>query len=216
MTLQEMRDKVKIDANVLENEMFPNTRLNEMINQAQRAIQVKLNGLGMKRWEASEDYSTLTDGTFYNYNVTTVSLPTDYLEGDNLLHAETTSSSISGIAYEVSFPRFPELLRNSYLRPTSQKPTFVRIENSLSIYPRVTAFKLYYRKYLADLTDSDECQIPKEYHDLVVDKTVLEVKKILNHQGYPVESQKLDKEIEDTYVKELRNKQERTNESIGN
>ena len=217
MTLKEMRDKVVLDANVLGDEMFPIARLNEIINQANRAVQIKLNGTGLKAWETSEDYSALNDDTFHNYNVTQCAIPTNFLEGDNFIFAETVSSTINGVAYEVTYAKFPELLKNSYSRPTEQKPSFTRIENTLFIFPRVTTFNLYYRKIVDTLVnDSDVSEIPLEYHDLVVAKAVMEIKKDKNDQMYLADKQKLDKNIEEVQVVKQRNKQEKLNDSTRN
>lgn len=216
MTREQIRDKIQLDADVLGDEMFPNKRLHEMINEGIRTLQVKLNGLGMDKWETNQNYTSFTSTTFYNQPITTISLPTDYLEGNNLLHAETISNTINGLAYETTFTKFPELLINSYLKPSNNKPAFVRVKNQLYIYPRVTTFNLYYRKVLADLTsDSSIPEIPLEFHPLIVDWVVTEIKKIKNVNFIP-DLNKLNQDVEETYVKHQRNKQEKKDDTLGN
>lgn len=216
MTREEIRAKAQLDANVLGDEMFPNKRLNEMINQGMRVLQVKLNGLGMDKWETNKDYSVFTSTTFYNKPITAVSLPTDYLEGNNLLHAETVSNTVNGLAYETSFTKFPEILKNSYLTPSNQKPSFARVKNLLYIYPRVTSFNLYYRKVLADLaSDASEPEIPLEFQPLIVDWVVTEIKKV-NNPNYIPDLNKFNQDVEEAYIKHQRNKQEKKDDALGN
>lgn len=216
MTREQIRAKIQLDANILGDELFPNKRLHEMINQSIRTLQVKLNGLGLDKWETNKNYTSFTSTTFYNYPITSLPMPTDYLEGSNLLHAETVSNTINGLAYETTFTKFPELLINSYLRPSNNKPAFVRVKNLLYVYPRVTSFNLYYRKVLADLAeDSSVPEIPLEFHPLIVDLVVAEIKKINNVNFIP-DLNKFNQEVEETYVKHQRNKQEKKDEALGN
>lgn len=208
MTRKEIRDKVEIDAGILGNEMFPHTRLNEMINQAQRYVQIKLNGVGLKKWATTNSPEAYTNSTWAGYNVTYISLPSDFLEGNDAINATTTSSGVTGYAVEVRNEDFEERLRNSYTTPTTKYPVFTRMDNKYYFYPRVSSMTLRYYKRVPDLSsDSSTPEIPLEYHDMIVDKVVLEIKKILNNQLYVLEDRKLDKEIEDAFLKKERNKE---------
>lgn len=213
MDLKQMRDKIKLDADILEDEMFSNARLNEMINEANRAIQIKLNGLGLSKWEKSSSPS-VTNTTWAGYNVCYVSVPTDLLEGDNVINAQTLSGSTYGYATQINESKFYERLKNTYLIPTYKYPVMVRLDSKLYFFPRFTSITLTYRQVAPTLSgDTDTTIVPLEYHDLIVDKVVLEIKKIKNHGGYVNETNKLNQEIEDTYVKSMRNKQEVINDA---
>ena len=213
MTFRQMIDKVILDAGILEDEMFPEARVKQELNDAQRSVQVKLNGLGLKKWETSSSPS-VSDTTWAGYNVSYVSVPTDMLEGDNIVNAVTVSSSISGYASMIDESKFYERIKNTYLIPTAKYPVMVRLDQKLYFFPRPTSVSLVYRKYLPTLTgDSDVSSLPLEYHDLMVKKAVLEIKKAKENQMFIVEDSKLDKEVEETYVKNALNKQEVMNDA---
>lgn len=55
-TLLDLKNQIKIDYKLSGDPNFSGNRLNLMINQAQRYVQIQLNGLGIKKWE---DYSKL-------------------------------------------------------------------------------------------------------------------------------------------------------------
>jgi len=76
MTLTTMRDILKANLQLHGNPNFPDALLTHYLNIAQRDIQTQLNGLGMKKWEAS-DALTLTETTFNGKDVKTASLSTD-------------------------------------------------------------------------------------------------------------------------------------------
>ncbi len=214
MTLKQIREKIQLDAGILNDEMFPDARLNEMINQANRTIQVKLNGLGMEKWSTTSTPS-VTNSTWAGNNVCYISVPSDYLEGENTISATTVDgSSVVGYASEVPTGSFEERIRNSYQKPTSKYPAMTRMDNKYYIYPRVSTVTFRYRNIVATLSsDSDVPEIPLEYHDMIVDKVVLEVKKINNQQNYVLEDQKLERDIEETHTKYMRNKQEAKNDA---
>lgn len=209
-----MREKIQLDANILGDEMFPNARLNEMINQAQWDIQIKLNGIGLKKWAKTYTPETISDSTWGGYNVSYISMPTDYMEGNSPISATTVYSGTNGYASEILSDLFEERLRNSYTTPTTRYPVFTRMDNKYYFYPRVTTINFRYYKRIPELSsDSAESEIPLEYHNKIVDKVVLEIKKIKNNQLYAYEDKKLDKEIEETFIKKERNKQEVKNDA---
>lgn len=213
MTLKQMRDKARLDAHILSDEMFPNARLNEIINQAQRSIQVKLNGLGMEKWATTASPS-VSSSTWAGFDVSYITVPTDYLEGANTISATSVSSSTVGYVSEIPTGQFEERLRNSYMQPTAKYPAMTRMDNKYYFFPRVDSVVFRYRNLVTTLSsDSDVSEIPLEYHDLIVDKVVLEINKIKKQQSYVLEEQRLDKDIEETHLKYMRNKQEAQNDA---
>ena len=213
MTFRQMIDKTILDAGILEDEIFPEARVKEELNLAQRAIQVKLNGLGLKKWETSSSPS-VSNTTWAGYNVSYVSIPTDMLEGNNIVNAVTSATGGNGYATMIDESKFYERIKNTYLIPTAKYPVMVRLDQKLYFFPRPTSVSLVYRKYLPTLTsDSDVSGLPLEYHDLMVQKAVLEIKKAKENQMFIVEDRKLDKEVETTYVKNALNKQEVMNDA---
>ena len=213
MTLKQMRDKARLDAHILSDEMFPNARLNEIINQAQRSIQVKLNGLGMEKWATTASPS-VSNSTWAGFDVIYITVPTDYLEGANTISATSVSSSTVGYVSEIPTGQFEERLRNSYMQPTAKYPAMTRMDNKYYFFPRVDSVVFRYRNLVTTLSsDSDVSEIPLEYHDLIVDKVVLEINKIKKQQSYVLEEQRLDKDIEETHLKYMRNKQEAQNDA---
>lgn len=217
MTFRQMIDKVTLDAGVLGNEMFPEAYIKEVVNQANRSIQVKLNGLGLEKWATSTTPSVAT-ATWAGNNVCYISTPSDFLEGDNEINATTTASDGTvGFAKKMGVDMFQEALRNTYQIPTTRYPAFARMDNKFYFFPRVTSMTFRYRKVVPTLSsDSDTSEIPLEYHDLVVAKAVLEIKKAKENQMFIIEDQKLDKDVEDTYIKSIRNDKETQDDARGN
>jgi hypothetical protein len=58
MTLKQFRDIGILKTGIEGHRLFPEARLNFMINKSMKFVQVQLNGLGYKRWEKSAIYST--------------------------------------------------------------------------------------------------------------------------------------------------------------
>ena len=178
-----------------------------MINQAQRAVQVKLNGVALKKW-ATTSSPSVTNATWAGYNVCYISVPTDFLEGDNAINATTTQAGVTGKADEIKSQDFEETLRNSYTEPTTKYPVMTRMDNRFYFYPRVSSMTFRYYKRVPNLSsDGDISEIPLEYHDMIVSKVVSEIKKIKAQQQYVLEDRQLDKDIEDAFVKKQRNQE---------
>ena len=81
MTLKQFRDFGTIKTSIEGNRLFPEARLNFMINKAIKFVQSNLNGLGYKRWEKSAIYST-TASVGAVITVTINNAGTNYVAGD--------------------------------------------------------------------------------------------------------------------------------------
>lgn len=209
-TLKEYRDQCIIDSGVSGNPLFPILRLNRMINLAQRYVQTNLNGLGMKKWETSDELTLSASTTFSGGGVRKSSLAVDcpnMLESPNsIMFIATTDSGTStdAIAYEVDRKNFQDQLLNTYLSPTEKKPIFMRLANFIYLAPStIDTATAYYYKAVADLTsDSSSTEIPLEFEELVIKKVVLEIEAILGKiQDKVVATQQLEKDIQTTYEK---------------
>ena len=207
-TLLELRDQIIIDAGVIEDPLFPSTRLNRMINLAQRYVQTNLNGLGMKKWETS-DSLTLADLAFVGYSTVTSNLSVDcpnMLESPNsIIFIETTSDTdVKGLAKEIDTKSFQEQLSNTYLIPTEVKPVFVRLNNKIYISPvTMASATAYYYKAVTDLSsDSGETEIPVEFEMFIVEKVVTEIKEILGKlQDKELAQKQLEADMREAYDK---------------
>lgn len=184
-TLVQLRDEVIIRADVRNHPQFPPTRINRIINHAQRYVQTQLNGLGMKKWETSAALSSLTGGYFGATQVVTkaVTTLTGMLESPaSIMFIETTDGSTKGIAYPVDPDVFQEQIANTYLAPTIAKPVFTRLAGNIILAPNtITSGTAYYYKAITDLSgDSDVTEIPTEYEDFIIQKAVIEIESDLN------------------------------------
>ena len=76
-TRAEIRDLIRVKRpELFSNTKFPNLVIDELINQAQRFVQLNLAHLGIKQWEAT-DTLTLSSGAFMGTTVKTAPLSTD-------------------------------------------------------------------------------------------------------------------------------------------
>lgn len=212
-TLLQLRDQIIIDAGISGHHLFPTARLNRMINLAQRYVQTQLNGLGMKKWEAT-DSLTLASVTFSGEATKRASLSTDcpnMLESPNsiiMIEALALISAVEyyGIAVEVDPKLFEEQLKNTYLAPTTSKPIFTRLANYIYIAPStVTSATAYYYKAVTDLSsDSATTEIPLEFEDFIIKKVVVDIDDILGKlQDKELAQNQIEKDIRATYEKFL-------------
>lgn len=211
-TLKQLRDQIIIDAGISGQPLFPTTRLDRMINLAQRYVQTNLNGLGMKKWEASDSLTlTATPRGFAGHDVEIANLSTDcpnMLESPNsIIFIQTVDDANNyGIAYEIDVKSFQEQLENTYLAPTLAKPAFMRLANKLFIAPySVESAIAYYYKAVTDLSsDSSTTEIPLEFEDFIIKKVVLDIDDILGKsQDKEAAQRSLEKDIQATYEKFL-------------
>lgn len=216
-TLKQIRDQIIIDAAISGNPLFPTLRLNKMINLAQRYVQTNLNGLGMKKWETSDALLlTSTAKGFAGHDVQISDLSTDcpnMLESPNsIIFIQTVDDANAyGIAYEIDIRSFQEQLDNTYLSPTLSKPVFMRLANKIFIAPyTVDQAIAYYYKAVTDLSsDSATTEIPIEFEDFVIKKTVLDINEILGKlQDKELAQRQLEKDIQQSYEKFLGKQQE--------
>lgn len=211
-TLAQLRDQTIIDNSIEGNPAFPTTRLNRMINLAQRYVQTMLNGLGMNKWEVSQSITAgLTSASFASAalspNVKTVTIGTTYFT--NMLESPNSIRFISvddgtnfGIAYPVSPDTFLEHLNNSYLAPSAKKPIFMRLANSVYLAPlAITSATAFYFRAVLDLSaDTDVSEIPQEFEEFVVKKVGIEINNILgNLQDKQLALNQLDKDLTQAY-----------------
>ena len=211
-TLKQLRDQIIIDAGVSGQPLFTTTRLDRMINLAQRYVQTNLNGLGMKKWESSDSLTLSAITTFAGLGVRKAPLSTDcpnMLESPNsIIFIETTDTdtSTSAIAYEVDMKNFQEQLANTYLAPTVSKPVFMRLANYIYLAPSsLDSATAYYYKAVADLSsDSSSTEIPVEFEDFIIKKVVLDIDDILGKlQDKELAQRQLEKDMAMSYEKFL-------------
>ncbi len=211
-TLAELRDQIVIDANVQGNPLFPVTRLNRIINLAQRSIQTELNGLGMKKWEAMIDLSTGTrSATFVGKSVLTIPVDDDHfpqmLESPrSVIFMECGDGVSHGLAYEVDLDRFKEQLENTWLEPTVSSAVFMRLANRILLAPHtVSSLVAYYYRAIEDLVeDSDPTSIPVEFEEYVIKKAVAEIDGILgNLEAKQLKTKQIQQDIASAYQKFL-------------
>jgi len=207
-TLLQLRDQIIIDANLQGNSLFPSPRLNRLINLAQRRVQTELNGLGMKKWEASDSLTMSTAANFLGITTSISSLATDcpnMLESPNsiILIATVDADDVKGIAKEVDIKSFEEQFKNTYLVPTASQPVFFRLANSIYIYPPMTTATAYYYKAVTDLSsDAATTEIPIEFEEYIMRYAIAEINGILGNLDKKIaQEQKATQDLMTAYEK---------------
>jgi len=181
MTLKEMRDQVKLDGDVLSAPEFPDARLNNIINQAQKFVQIELNGLGMKKWE-SIGSGAVNPIQFGGFSMVYSDVPTDMLESPkSIIQVEVGDGGNSGIAKEVGQTNLYDILSNTFLVPTIAQPVFARIDNKIYFSPNtISVAQYHYYKRATDLSgDTDVSEIPDEFTEYIIRRSVSQVEKAL-------------------------------------
>lgn len=203
-----LRDQIIIDAGIEGNPKFPTPRLNRIINLAQRYVQTELNGLGMKKFETT-DALTLGSSTFAGYSVKKSAVigtdcPNMLESPSSIIYIDCNNGSTYGIATEVDKDKFLETAKNSLLVPTLKEPVFMRLANYIWLLPStITAATAYYYKAILDLSgDSDVTEIPTEFEEYIIKKSLLEIEAILGKiQEKELAGAELTKNIQSAYEK---------------
>lgn len=178
-TLLNLREQIRLDYKLEGDPNFPITRLTLMINQAQRYVQIQLNGLGFKKWEK---IATLTLGpnVFVNKSLmnAALSLTPDMIESPKSIRfVEVGDGTTYGLAYEVSEAFAYEHLNNSLLAPTIKDPFFFRMDNFIWLAPStILTGTLHYYAVITDLAaDTDATQIPTEFVQYITKRVGIEI-----------------------------------------
>ena len=216
-TLLQLRDQCIIDAGIEGQPKFPTTRLNRMINLAQRYVQTNLNGLGLKKWEAVDILTMVVAPAGFSgipslISDLSVDCPNMLESPNSIIFIETLAAGgIYGVAYEIDIRNFQEQLENTYLAPTTKKPIFMRLVNKIYLFPSTLASAIaYYYKAITDLaSDSATTEIPIEFEDFIIKKVILDIDDILGKlQDKDLAQRQLEKDINATYEKFLGKQQE--------
>jgi len=188
-TLKEIRSEVKNNTGA-KDPNFPPSRLNRIINLAQRYVQIQLNGLGMKKWEKSNVITAGLTADRYNSAINNVKkCPVNATYFPSILESPASITSIHvsdglnyGVALMVDSACFYELLDNSYMSPEIHAPRFIRQDNYIWLAPvDITSATAYYQRIVADMVnDTDTTEIPAEMEEFCVRKAVLDIFEILD------------------------------------
>jgi hypothetical protein len=209
-TLKQLRDQIIIDTDIVGSAEFPSTRLNRIINLAQRYVQAELNGLGMKKWESSQAITAgLVAGAFNSGTdnvkkcVISATYFTNMLESPkSIKFIEVNDGSNYGVAREIDVNSFQEQLSNTYLAPVISSPVFMRLANYIWLAPSsITSATAYYYKAITDLSaDADTTEIPIEFEEFIIKKAGLEINTILGKlQDKQNAVQQLERDLSSVY-----------------
>jgi len=157
LSLTSYRDQIVNDSDVKADPNFGITRLNRIVNLAQRYVQAQLNGLGFKKFETSMPV-TLIAGTFVGQAILKFGIDAlvNMLESPrSILFIDVTDGTKFGLANPVDANRFKDQLVNTYSTPTILDPAFTRLANVVLLAPSsITSATVYYYKVIRDLTDA--------------------------------------------------------------
>jgi hypothetical protein len=206
-TRVQLRDLVKAKRpEIIGNVNFPNAFLNELLNQAQRFVQLNLADLGIKEWEATDTLS-LTNSTFFDKLVSIADLTSDcpnrLFDDERAVKSiqTTDGSSVVGRADYVEDDVFLEQINNTFLTPTAAEPAFTRHSQVLVIFPRTNTAIGYYYKQVTDMTtDSVATGIPEMYEEHIVKRVLVDVDDILGKlQNKQASLQQLSADIKQSF-----------------
>lgn len=179
----EFRAQVILDAKVLNNPFWQGTRITEMLNLAQRWVQLKLIKQGNKNWR-KEASNTLGDSTLLGVNTSISTIITDRLYDMPLYIAKAGTEK--RLPVKISEELFLDIVDNILLKPTSDSAVFIEIDTVFHLYPRVTAgsAKVVYTKVVTDLVlDAvTESEIPDENLEEVISRVVMQIKSAMDQE----------------------------------
>ena len=209
-TLLELKDLVKAKRpETMDNPSFLGGFIDELINQAQRFVQLNLAHLGIKEWETT-DVLSLSSGTLAEKNVKTAPLSTDcpnrlfdderaikYLDCKG-----ATNGNFEGFAFYVDDEVFLRRLRNSFQVPTLLEPIFTRHNQLILIAPStvISAIAHYYKQVADMTTDAANTQIPEMYEEHIVKRVLVDIDDILGKlQNKQMDLQQLTTDLQQSF-----------------
>lgn len=187
VSLLNLREQIKLDYKISGDADFPAARLNLLINQAQRFVQMQLNGLGIKRWETSISFTggTLPAAAFLSTANNVKSVPisslTNLAESPNAIRfIQTVGGTTWNQAKEVNEAFVNEHLGNSLNTPSLADSIFWRSDGTVYIAPStVTTAIIHFYKVVTDLSgDSDATEIPVEFTEHIVKRAGIDIETI--------------------------------------
>ena len=207
-TRAEIRDLIRVKRpELLSNTNFPNSVIDELINQAQRFVQLNLAHLGIKQWEAV-DTLTLSSGAFMGTIVKTAPLSTDcpnrlFDDERAIKYIQVNDVSIVyGQAFYVDDEEFFEQIVNTFLLPVITKPIYTRHNQLILISPvTVTLAIAHYYKQVEDMTtDTAETEIPEMYEEHIVRRVLVDIDDILGKpQNKQMNLQQLTTDLQQSF-----------------
>jgi hypothetical protein len=179
MTEVELREQVKLDAKVLDDPLWQGKRITNMLNQAQRWLQLKLIKQGSMDWKRNVSKG-LSNSAYQGNNTSLVEPITDRLR-DMPIEAVLPDTTAVKPAKEVKLNNFYEVKSNTVLAPTADAPIFIMVDDSIHIYPRSIDTDAYvtYTKIVPSLTfnnSSTESEIPLESQEIIIERVVMQIK----------------------------------------
>lgn len=180
-TLLNLREAVRTDYKLDGDANFPISRMTWLINQAQRYVQIQLNGLGIKKWEMVVPNVSLISHTFAGFTLQSfnTSTLTNLAESPKSIRfiEVTDASSNNGLAFEVDEKFAFEHLNNSILAPTIKDPFFWRMDNVIYLAPSTVAGCItHFYGVVTDLVaDTDITEIPVEFTETIIKRVGIEV-----------------------------------------
>ena len=152
--------------------------------------------------------------TFGSASTLSSNIPTDMMESDaSVIMADVTDGSLRGTTKQEYSPgQFEAACGNSYSAPTVKESAYMRLANSIFVFPAtITTMYLYYYKALVDLSvDTDTSDMPVDFEDFVVQRIVNDIKSDLGEiQDIQAANQTIANQISDTYKKAVITQQQR-------
>lgn len=193
----------------MNNPNFISGFIDELINQAQRFVQLNLAHLGIKLWETT-DVLSLSSGTIAEENVKTAPLSTDcpnrLFDDERAIKyldcAASPNGFYQGFAFYVDDETFLRRLRNSFQVPTLVDPIFTRYNQLIVIAPStVTSATAHYYKQVADMTtDSAKTEIPEMYEEHIVKRVLIDIDDTLGKlQNKQMDLQQLTTDLQQSF-----------------
>ena len=184
-TLKQLRDQIRLDARIKNKTQYPDLRLTNDINLAQRQLQLKIRELWRNQSSLAATSTTLPAITFGDVSLKAVAFSdiTGLLKAPgSIAFIGTTDGANTGIAYEVDRFEFQERANNTYGSSVTNPCFTIQGETaegtSIWLVPAtITTATVYYEKLITDLSaDGDILEIPDDYmkqlKDMVIQKIV--------------------------------------------
>jgi hypothetical protein len=181
MTELQMREQIQLDAGVLNDPLWQGSRITNMINQAQRWLQLKLIKQGSYQWKKITTGNNIGNNTYQNIDCSSGVFPSDILYEmpvDWILPATGSTKP----AKEIMVRNVYDVVMNGVTAPSIAFPVFVTEDRiNYHLFPRLSASEtiISYTGIVTAMVfdnDSAESEIPLELQDIVIERVVMQIK----------------------------------------
>lgn len=191
MTELILRNRIILDAGIIDHPYWQGARITYMLNENQRWLQLELLKQTITPIWKDEANLSFSANTHQNIAVAVAQLPSDMLWDVPPISIVVNTENAKPVSL-VDDNDFVRRVGNIFMKPTTLDPigfylmsiiSDPAIVKVLAVYPStgVTSGKLFYHRLITDLVYDDDTldsEIPFEHQEKLIEKTVADIKAI--------------------------------------